>query len=533
MSKNNESSGSPEQLTKAKTTLLDIPKSLGLATRTQSNGSDKNRSRSASKSESPDSENLLEEKEGRGSHSSHTPPEGRSRNNSSFLTPLRLSFSGKTDGIAQKEVLIKAIDDKNVEQFKALLAVDRFNTKEIKGRGDRNGTVLHYLVHKIIKGECPLEMLEIALKDFYTKEPQKLEELKELLLEQNDNHETVLSIAVNAKNFAVVKAIARFGIGAFEETAITRLAPISEIAIDPYGLAAFIRDMSFIDDATKANPKLKTEKDRYSESGANALHLAIKHDLGIHVIKSLITRGVRVDEVNANGDTMAHLAARTGNIEVLKLFTSTQGFNWNAQNKDGETLAHIAARRGDVEMIKFLLITHKDFDFKPQNRKGETFIDLILQGNLDKGWEIERAFQERNKALEMEKVENKTELVPDVAKEEKEMSRKPKRMPKLHPLPKNLKLPEEMDKGILKSKLNFYINPPKVVAKVPEPVKKFADNRKPLNMSERVRPNPPFRDVLGTASTVPSPAAAVPSSNPDPKKITPVVNSLVGTNQHK
>lgn len=70
----------------------------------------------------------------------------------------------------------------------------------------------------------------------------------------------------------------------------------------------------------------------------------------------------------------SHHVAPTGMLPAVKYLVDELGLDVNAVDADGNTVVHLAASRGDNEMIKFLV--SKGADVKKVNRSGQTTIDV-------------------------------------------------------------------------------------------------------------------------------------------------------------
>ena len=70
----------------------------------------------------------------------------------------------------------------------------------------------------------------------------------------------------------------------------------------------------------------------------------------------------------------SHHVAPAGMLPAVKYLVEELGLDVNAVDADGNTVVHLAASRGDNEMIKFLV--SKGADVKKVNRSGQTTIDV-------------------------------------------------------------------------------------------------------------------------------------------------------------
>ena len=71
-------------------------------------------------------------------------------------------------------------------------------------------------------------------------------------------------------------------------------------------------------------------------------------------LASVLQRGLDVDSVNREGDTLLMLASKEGNINVINVLLKLKA-KVNAKNGLGETALMLAAVRGHLEVVKLLL----------------------------------------------------------------------------------------------------------------------------------------------------------------------------------
>ncbi|WP_413532806.1 ankyrin repeat domain-containing protein [Empedobacter brevis] len=153
-----------------------------------------------------------------------------------------------------------------------------------------------------------------------------------------------------------------------------------------------------------ANPKVK------GEDGSNLIMLSIANDNDLKVAEYFISKGLSLNEKDANGRTVADYAAKLGNLSIIDkliakgvkptdqaLFFATQGsrskengvevfqeliskykLNPKALNPNGQTLLHTLARRGNLETINFIL--SKGVDPKVVDKEGNTALIIASGG---------------------------------------------------------------------------------------------------------------------------------------------------------
>ncbi len=94
----------------------------------------------------------------------------------------------------------------------------------------------------------------------------------------------------------------------------------------------------------------------------------------------LHTKGVRLNGIQANGNTLYHYAAKENNIALLKR-VSNFDIPVNAKNNEGITALHLAAMKArNDKMIKFLISIGADKNAKTSF--GETAFDLANENEL-------------------------------------------------------------------------------------------------------------------------------------------------------
>ena len=66
-------------------------------------------------------------------------------------------------------------------------------------------------------------------------------------------------------------------------------------------------------------------------------------------IKEFIEKGVDVNEQNEDGDTAAHIAIASYNVDCLEALSQVKHINWNLQNNSGATPAIKAVQVNSIE----------------------------------------------------------------------------------------------------------------------------------------------------------------------------------------
>ncbi|XP_062704929.1 uncharacterized protein LOC134287295 [Aedes albopictus] len=86
---------------------------------------------------------------------------------------------------------------------------------------------------------------------------------------------------------------------------------------------------------------------------------------------------------NKDDQTLIHLAAKGGNIEVLEMIIDDHSTDVNMQDKNGNTPLHLAVHYDKREMVK-MLIDKYNADYKTTNKQGKTCIHhAVAKNNIE------------------------------------------------------------------------------------------------------------------------------------------------------
>jgi len=122
-------------------------------------------------------------------------------------------------------------------------------------------------------------------------------------------------------------------------------------------------------------------------NGRTLLHLAVRRGHAA-VCRLLIGQGADINEKTKTGETLPHLsimegykegdallhlAVRKGHAAVCLLLIE-QGADINEKTKEGETALHLAVKKGNKEICNLLI--EKGADINKKNNKGETALHL-------------------------------------------------------------------------------------------------------------------------------------------------------------
>ncbi|XP_010260012.1 PREDICTED: ankyrin repeat-containing protein At5g02620-like [Nelumbo nucifera] len=259
-------------------------------------------------------------------------------------------------------------------------------TKQLTGK--RNDTPLHTAARGG-RLEVAKEILSGA----------KDEELKELLIKQNQSGETALYVAAEYGFVDVVEEIIKY-------YDIVSASIKAKNGYDAFHIAARQGDLEVLKVLLKALPELSMTVDL---SNTTALHTAAAQG-HIDVVNFLLEQGSSLATIaRSNGKTALHSAARNGHLEVVKAILSKEPFVVTRNDKKGQTALHMAVKGQKLEVVEVLinsntslinmvdtkgntalhtatrkgrdkivkkLLDHKGIDTKVINRSGETALDI-------------------------------------------------------------------------------------------------------------------------------------------------------------
>ena len=75
----------------------------------------------------------------------------------------------------------------------------------------------------------------------------------------------------------------------------------------------------------------------------------------VNCVKKLIQKGAKVDCANRDGDLLCTLAARTGNVEMLKCLLEDNGIDKNSVDGEGLSVLRCAVNSRNIEAVRYLL----------------------------------------------------------------------------------------------------------------------------------------------------------------------------------
>ncbi|XP_058234421.1 transient receptor potential cation channel, subfamily N, member 1 isoform X2 [Hemibagrus wyckioides] len=116
------------------------------------------------------------------------------------------------------------------------------------------------------------------------------------------------------------------------------------------------------------------------------LHIAARVERGEMVAEMLLKSGAEVNTEQENGETAMHIAARHGNLQIMRLLVE-EGAHLTWRSKAGETPLHVAVRHCHAHMVEEILnsLTCKrsreeaELCVCKENQKGDTSLHLAAE----------------------------------------------------------------------------------------------------------------------------------------------------------
>ncbi|XP_042501729.1 ankyrin repeat-containing protein At5g02620-like [Macadamia integrifolia] len=205
-------------------------------------------------------------------------------------------------------------------------------TKQLTGK--REDTPLHSAARA---GNLPVVM------EILTQATE--EELKELLLKQNQSGETAFYVAAEYGYVDVVEDMVKY-------YDIVSASIKAKNGYDAFHIAAKQGDLEVVKVLLEALPELSMTVDL---SNTTALHSAAAQG-HIEVVNILLERGSNLATIaKSNGKTALHSAARNGHLEVVKALLSKEPGIAGRNDKKGQTALHMAVKGQKIELVEELI----------------------------------------------------------------------------------------------------------------------------------------------------------------------------------
>lgn len=93
-------------------------------------------------------------------------------------------------------------------------------------------------------------------------------------------------------------------------------------------------------------------------------------------LKLLLEKGVDIEMINSNGDTVLQVAADVGERGIMELLIAN-GANIEVVNREGKTILHVAAIRGNTDTIKLLI--EKGANMNTKDNNGYTALHSVIR----------------------------------------------------------------------------------------------------------------------------------------------------------
>ncbi|PSR90022.1 Ankyrin repeat-containing protein [Actinidia chinensis var. chinensis] len=138
-----------------------------------------------------------------------------------------------------------------------------------------------------------------------------------------------------------------------------------------YGYVNLVREMIKYYDLVGASIKAR--------NGFDALHIAAKQG-DLEVVKVLMEAHPELSmTVDMTNTTALHTAATQGHIEVVNFFLESESSLATIARSNGKTALHSAARNGHVQVVKALLSKHPEIA-RRNDKKGQTALQMAVKG---------------------------------------------------------------------------------------------------------------------------------------------------------
>jgi len=152
---------------------------------------------------------------------------------------------------------------------------------------------------------------------------------------------------------------------------------------------------------------IKDDKD-YS-----AIHIAVLSG-NLKFIKVLLEKGVNVNEMNYNGNTPLHIAAKKGKDEIIRFLIE---HCIDPKNNENQTPLHLAVYKNNLQAVKILIENTADINAQDSHKSTPLHIE-ILSGNhefikvlLEKGANVNEKNCNGNTPLHIDVKKGKDEII--------------------------------------------------------------------------------------------------------------------------
>ncbi len=271
-----------------------------------------------------------------------------------FFEYLGSLFSKTTDRTATEKTYEEGAL-KNVEQTDGMIVNEVRSEVTINVVGTATGAKL-----EIIEEYTPMRRAAKAVEENDLESLKAMPELGDLVLEKDDNGNTLLHIAAKSSNKETIAYLSK-------EAGKQGLDSKNNAGNTPLHIAAENGNA----DAIEAFGKEPLETP--NNDGDTPLHLAVKNGK-MDVIESLKTKK-NIEQGNKVGDTPLHVAIKEGHNDLIRGLATVQSLQ--TINREGDTPLHIAAEKGGAqELVAEMKVKMQSMSildsFKAKNNKGQT-----------------------------------------------------------------------------------------------------------------------------------------------------------------
>jgi len=112
------------------------------------------------------------------------------------------------------------------------------------------------------------------------------------------------------------------------------------------------KKMGTLFDHLKQAQGMRLDLNHRNQAGQRSIEIAAAHDQGL-AAAAFIVAGSGINEVNADGDTVTHIAVRNHSLNVIKQLAHFMP-RLDIRNKAGQTPIELAAQMGDVDTVDLL-----------------------------------------------------------------------------------------------------------------------------------------------------------------------------------
>ncbi|KAL2918168.1 Glycerophosphocholine phosphodiesterase [Polyrhizophydium stewartii] len=227
------------------------------------------------------------------------------------------------------------------------------------------GNILHLLAGALSLGSQSSESALATVKALLASGASSL---NAALAARNAYGRTPLHLAAADGNLEIVQALLA------DKLAAPSAATADLFGHTPLMLAVLNGHAHLVDDLVKYSPADPAALSR-------ALHLACEADAAL-VVQALIRVGAHATAKTAHGDSIAHIAGRTGHSAIVQELLKLQDLDWNARNAAGQTPLIVAAMCGHFDAVAEMLLSHRTSS-NERDRAGLTAQDhAVLRGEM-------------------------------------------------------------------------------------------------------------------------------------------------------